>query len=377
MVGLRGNVTYSLRVKWDGANWTDETARMQEFAIERGYDENLSGVRAGTLNLTMTDTTGRFNPANAASPLQPYITYPLREVSLRVTYSSTTYDLFTGYTRRHEADPGRDAREARIDCVDAFLLLNGAIPLTATGATTGAAIAAILTEVGFAGATDLDTGDTITYAADGQQSALAAIADLLLIERGFFFISGDGTAVYLDRYWGNRSPYTSSQGTIASSMRAIAPGIDYDTMYNKATVTKEGGTPQTHSDVTGALGTIVKSYPSIESPYLASDSAALSLAKHLVLKGKNPVPPVRFLDLNNGQTTAWVQLLDRELGDRVTVTESLGGTSGDYHIKRITHQVDWSRGIHRGSWSLEQRDTTTQPFIVGVSLVGGPDLITY
>lgn len=375
-VRLKGNATYLLEIRWDGVNWTDETSRMEEFAIERGMDELNAGVRAGTLNLTMKDTTGRFNPANASSPLQPYITYPLREVRLRVTYSAVTYYLFSGYTRRHEADPGRDARQARIDCVDAFLLLDGIKPLTATGSTTGAAIASILTEVGFAGSTDLDTGDTITYAADGSETALAAIASLLLTERGYFFIAANGTATYLDRYAANRSPYTSSQGTIASSMRAIAPGIDLDNMYNRATVTAEGGTAQTHSDTSGALGTLLRDYQSITSPYITTDAQALSLAKYLVLKGKNPVPPVRFLDLNNGQATAWVQLLTRELGDRVTVTEALGSTSGDYHIRRITHTVNWGQGIHAGSWSLQQRDTT-QPFLIGISLIGGTDVIAY
>lgn len=257
-VRLKGNVTYLLEIKWDGVSWTDETSRMEEFAIERGTDEFGAGVRAGTLNLTMKDTTGRFNPANASSPLQPYITYPLREVRLRVTYSAVTYYLFSGYTRRHEADPGRDARQAHIDAVDAFLLLDNSSPLTATGATTGAAIASILTEVGFAGSTDLDTGDTITYAADGSETALAAIASLLLTERGYFFMAANGTATYLDRYAANRSPYTSSQGTIASSMRAIAPGIDLDNMYNRATVTAEGGTAQTHSDTSGALGSLLR-----------------------------------------------------------------------------------------------------------------------
>lgn len=375
-VRLKGNVTYLLEIRWDGVTWTDETSRMEEFAVERGMDELGAGVRAGTLNLTMKDTTGRFNPANASSPLQPYITYPLRQVRLSVTYSSTTYWLFTGYTRRHESDPGRDAREARIDCVDAFLLLDGISPITATGSTTGAAIASILTEAGFAGSTDLDTGDNITYAADGSQTALAAIASMLQAERGYFFIAANGTATYLDRYAANRSPYTSSQGTIASTMRAVAPGIDLDNMYNRATVTAEGGTTQTYTDTSGALGTLIRDYSSITSPYLSGDAAAASLAHYLVLKGKNPVPPVRFLDLNNGNTTSWVQLLTRELGDRVTVTESLGGTSGDYHVRRITHSVHWGQGIHKGSWSLQKRDTL-QPFLIGISLIGGTDYITY
>lgn len=377
MVGLRGNVSYQLEIKWDGVSWTDETAGMREFAIERGYDAQISRMQAGTLKLVLRDTTGRLNPANAASALQPYIAYPLREVRLRATYASTVYWLFAGYTRVHEADPGRDAREARIDCVDAFLLLDGIHPATATGATTGAAIASILAEAGFAGATSLGVGDSLAYAADGGQDALQTIADLLQVERGQFFIAANGTATYLDRHAANRTPYTSSQGTIASTMRAIAPGVSLDAIRNRATVTKAGGTPQQASDAASIALFRTRDIPPITSDYLNTDAQAASLAKYLVLKAKGAVPPVRFLDLNNGNTAGFAQLLARELHDRVTVTESLGGTSGDYHIRRITHEVNWGRQLHRGSWSLEQRDTATQPFLIGISAIGGPDVISY
>jgi hypothetical protein len=376
-VRLRGNVVYQLDIRWDGVTWTDETSRLKSFTVQRGQSDDLAQTEAGTLALVMKDTTGRFNPANAASPLQPYITYPLRQVRLRATYSSTTYYLFSGYTRRHESDPGRDAREARLDCIDAFVLLDGYSPVTATGATTGAAIASILAEAGFSGSTDLDTGDTITYAATGQQTALAAIGDLLTTERGFFYIAANGTAVYLDRQATNHSPYTSSQGTIASTMRAIAPGIDLDRMYNRVTVTRTGGVAQTYSDTTGALGTLLRDYPAVTSPYLADDNQAMALAHYLVGKGKNPIPPVRALDLSQHDAATFAQLLARELGDRVTVTESLGGTAGDYHIRRIVHEANWGAGVHRGSWALLLRDTQ-QPFIIDQSVVGSlTDALTY
>jgi len=381
MVRLLGVATYQLEIMWDGVSWTDETDHLKEFAIERGMDEQLTRHLAGTLELVLAETTGRFNPVNASSPLQPYITYPLRRVRLSVTYASTVYWLFTGYTTRHESDPGYGAWEARISCMDAFVMLNETKPQEATGDTTGSAIGDILFELGLytvSGDVSLDDGDDIDYAADGEQTALDVIADLLLTERGWFFVAADGVLTYRDRYAPNRSPYTSSQGAIAGAMQAIAPAVDYAQIRNRATVTRTGGTPQTATGTSPALPAgMYRDYPAIESDYLATDTQALALARHIVLKGQNPVAPVRYLDLSNGSADGFAQLLARELGDRVTVTEALGGTSGDYHIRRITHAVNWSGQIHRGSWSLEQRDTTTQPFIVGQSLVGGPDLITY
>lgn len=378
-VRLKGNATYLLEIAWDGSTYVDETARMKRFTVTRGKSDDLATMRAGELNLTMVETVGRFNPANTASAIYPNISYPLRPVRLRVTYSSTTYYLFSGYTRRHESDPGKDEREARIDCVDGFVLIDAVKPtITSTATTTGGAIGLILDAVGWpgGGSRDLDTGDSITFSADGTASGIQLIAGLLETERGFFFVSASGVATYLDRHYQNRSPYTSSQGTIASTMRAIAPGVDLDLVKNRATVTATGGTAQTVSDATSVARYNYRDWSPITSAYLSGDAAALGLAGYLVAKGKNPAPPVRSLDLGQGSATAWVQLLTRELGDRVTVTESAGGTSGEYHIQAIQHEASWSRGEHKGAWSLLQRDTV-QPFIIGQSTIGGTDVLTY
>lgn len=377
-VKLRGNLTALLEIAWDGSTYVDETANLRRFSVARGYAEDQSQVQAGTLSLTMKETGGRFNPANTASAIYPYIGYPLRPVRLRVTYNSTTYYLFSGFTTKHESDPGKDSREARIDCLDAFVLLDGVKPtIGSSSTTTGAAIAALLTAAGFAGAADLDAGDTITFSADGGSTGLALIAAMLQTERGFFFIGKDGTATYLDRGWTNKSPYNASAGTIASTMRSIAPGVDLALIKNRATVTATGGTAQTASDATSIARYMTRDYGAITSPYLSGDAAAGFLARYLVNTNKDPLPPVRQIDIGQHDSATFTQLLSRELGDFVTPSEGVGGTSGSYHIRRITIDGDWGKGEIKGSWSLRQRNTAFQPFIVGQSSVGGTDYITY
>lgn len=382
-VKLRGNLTALLEIAWDGTTYVDETARLKRFSIARGYNEDQSTVEAGTCALTLKETVGRFNPANTTSAIYPYISYPLRPLRLKVTYASVTYTLFTGYTTRHVSDPGRQEREARIDCLDAFVLLGGdggiRPVISSVATTTGGAIGLLLDAAGFPGGAsrDLDTGDVITFAADGSATALSIIADLLTPERGFFFISAGGVATYLDRHWQNRSPYTSSQATIASTMRAIAPGVDVALIRNRATVTAGAGTAQTATDATSIGRYKTRDFPAIASDYLASDAAAASLASYLVLNNKDPLPPVRSLDLGQHDAATFTQLLTRECGDRVTVTESLGNTSGDFHIRRIAIDGDWSKGTLVGGWALRQRNAI-QPFLIGVSNIGSTtDLITY
>lgn len=380
-VRLKGNLTAQLEIRWDGTNWVDETANMRRFSIARGYSEDQGSVQAGTLNLTMKEIVGRYNPLNASSAIYPYISYPLREVRLRVTYAAVTYYLFSGFTTRHESDPGKDEREARIDCVDAFVLLGGdggVKPTIASSVTTtGAAIAAILAETDFAGATDLDTGDTITFEADGSSDGLSLIGAMLNAERGFFFMAKDGTATYLDRAYTNKSPYNASQGTIASTMRSIAPGVDAALIRNRATVTATGGTPQTASDATSITRYKgPRDFSPITSPYLSGDAAAASLASYLVLNAKDPLPPVRSIEIGQHDSATFTQLLTRELGDFVTISETVGGTSGSFHIRRVEIRGDWSKGVLQGSWSLRQRNTM-QPFVIG-SLIGSTtELIMY
>lgn len=381
-VRLKGNLTLSLEIAWDGTTYVEESTRLKRFSISRGYSEDQGSVQAGTCALTMKETVGRFNPANTASAIYPYISYPLRPMRLRVTYAAVTYYLFSGFTTRHVSDPGRDSREARIDCVDAFVLLGGdggtKPTIASSSTTTGAAIAALLAAAGFAGATALDAGDAITFAADGSGDALSLIGALLTTERGFFFMAKDGTATYLDRSWTNRSPHNTSQGTIASTMRSIAPGVDLALIRNRATVTATGGTAQTASDATSIARYMTRDFSPITSPYLASDAAAGFLASYLVMTAKDPLPPVRSIEIGQHDSATLTQLLARELGDFVTVSETVGGTSGQFHIRRIEISGDWGRGELKGSWALRQRNTAFQPFVIGQSNVGSTtDLITY
>lgn len=381
-IRLRGNLTLSLEIAWDGSSYVEESTRLKRFSISRGYSEDQGSVQAGTCNLTMVETIGRYNPLNASSAIYPYISYPLRPMRLRVTYAAVTYYLFSGFTTRHESDPGKDEREARIDCVDAFVLLGGdggnKPTIASSSTTTGAAIAAILAAAGFAGSTDLDTGDAITFSADGGSDGLSLIGGLLESERGFFFVSASGVATYLDRHWQNRSPYNASVGTIASTMRSIAPGADLALIRNRATVTRTGGTPQTASDATSIAryGNNPRDFQPITSPYLDTDAQAASLASYLVLNNKDSVPPVRSIEIGQHDAATFAQLLTRELGEFVTVSETIGGTSGSFHIRSINIEGNWSAGVLKGSWSLRQR-STLQGFLVGISTIGGPDVITY
>lgn len=352
------------------------SGEVKDIRIRRGRLDELSSVNAGECSLTLKDASGKYNPNNASSPLAGNLK-PLRPLRVRATLAGTTYDLFYGFIRSIESDPARDRQEARINAVDLFVWLDAARPvIAATGATTtGAAIGLLLDAIGWTvpSMRALATGDSIpTFSADGSKSALAIIRDLLVAERGIFFINGAGVAVYRER--AARAKAVSAS-TIANTMRAFAPGVDLDALRNRARVTRTAGAQQTAVDEDSRYDYGYRDYEAITTAYLQTDAQALSLAQWLVAQRKEPRSPTRFLALNNGASTPYTALLARELGDRVTVTEALSNTNADFHVEQIEHEIGASGKVHRANWSLTKRGA--ESWTIGVSTFGGTDVLAY
>ncbi|MFZ9988483.1 MAG: hypothetical protein ACO3HV_12110 [Candidatus Nanopelagicales bacterium] len=224
--------------------------------------------------------------------------------------------------------------------------------------TTGAFIGRILDAIDFndptlrrggitsAGArnTTLDTGDTITVSSPaGDTSALQLIEQLLEAERGVFYISGGGIATYEER--NSRAHRTTNAATITDAAVKSNPGFQLDKLVNRQTVSRKDpatgndtGSAQTASnDVSiGLFG--VSSGSSISSQYLPTDGQALALASYIVNLRSDFETPV-VVELDSGDATALTQQLTRELQDRVTVNDTVAGTSGDYIIEAIEHEI--------------------------------------
>lgn len=354
--------------------YDDLTAETKSFRISRGRDDNLDPMRAGECTITLKDTNGKFNPKNASSVLTGQL-LPMRPVRIRATLSGTTYGLFRGFIR--SIDHNADARESTINAVDLYIWLSRVSPTIASATTTtGGAISLILDAVGWTDPAfrDLDTGDSITFSADGTATALALIEGLLEAERGVFYIDGDGIAVYENRH--AKALRTTSAATFTNVLTQIQPGTDLDRIRNRWTVTREGGGTATSYDADSQATYGWADGPAITTSYLASDGAGTSLANYLVAMRKDPRAPVRGVDLTNQDETVYTQMLTRELQDRITVVESgISGTTGDYHIEQITHEVSDGGKLHRTSWAVSERGDDV--FVLDFSTLGGGDVLSY
>lgn len=344
-------------------------------SIRRGRSDDLGQVMAGECILTLKDSTGKYNPANTSSPNYSNLN-PMRPLRIRATYSGTTYDLFYGFVQRIESRPSRSERRATVESADFLAWMALQKPtITSSPTTTGAAIGKILDDLQWTETAkrSLATGDTIpAFSADASRSALEYARDLLEAERGTLHVQGDGTVVYEDRNQRYRAPRDADQDTITDLMSDLRVATDAARIFNSATVTRSGGTAQTASDTTSERRYGQRPATSISTAHLNTDAEALSLATYIVVRHKNPKTPASVV--LRSRDSNMVAMLRRDLNDRVGMSETLGGTSGSWFIEALEHRIDPIAKLHETVWELSRRPSNP-PFLVGISTIGGPDVI--
>lgn len=374
--------------------------KVEDFQTNRGRADDLSAVQAGTAGLTVLDYTGILNPKNSASPLYGLTVAgqtavrPNRPGRITMTYAGVTYPVFYGFVRTVEYDPGIRIGVAKIEMDDLFGWLDtprdqgdGGAPLPIisrmNNTTTGAAIKAILASIGW---TDesmmlLDAGDNIPYfQAYGDATPLQLIADLVQANGGIFYIDAAGRAVFEDR---NTKWLRASYATVANVMQAVTPGTSRDQIVNTWNMTRRyeltPGDPSTLTDSIVQQSTDLASRnefgvkaQDFSSIYFPSDTFALNAGQWRLQRTKDPLSPIWSMSMDNRENVQMLALAQAELNRRLTVQAATGGgTTGDYFIEQIQHNVSRSDGSHKCSLVLSERVPSWAPFIVGTDTVGG------
>lgn len=323
--------------------YTEVSDNVKSVQVRRGRNDNLDSFNAGEATIVLHDPTGKWNPLNASSPLYPYVV-PGRSIVFRAYYNGQDEGVYRGFVRSIEHDPTKSVKETRLICQDVFLYLSRSKPtITAlpSPTTTGTVIGSILTAVGWTEVAlrSLATGDTINtaWSSNGTNDALSLITEVLETERGEFFHGRDGVVRYYDRFARYKR---SSSATLTNVATGTLPATDITNVKNRATVTKTGSGSQTAVDGNSIANYGPSDYTPIESAYLNTPGQALSLAQWLVKQTANPTPPVRALEYNASQSEALMtNALSREIGDRITVTDSASGVASDFYIEGIEHDI--------------------------------------
>ena len=209
----------------------------------------------------------------------------------------------------------------------------------------------------------LDTGQlpavTITYTDVPILSGhiLAALES----ERGIFYIDRVGRSAYEDRHHRYKGAHLVSQGMFNGSMVDFEPVLPSREIRNEIDVTYDAGS-LLRSDELSIFYNGPRTYE-VNAPLMGAAEAA-SLAEWLLSRYKDPHSlPMRFM-LVNRDAADYVQMLDREISDHITVIEPISGISGDFHIEGIRHEFGGM--FHKVTWLLSRIDAN-QYWLLGIT----------
>jgi hypothetical protein len=365
---------------------------VDSIVTNRGRQISTEQFNTGSSTIRILDQNGDFNPQNPASPYYTYLS-PMRKIAVTATYEGVTYPIFAGYITNYNTTTPKftgDLVYTTISAVDGFRLLQnaqffGVIDGTA-GQTTGTRVTKILNTIGWPSSMrDIDTGLTTVQADPAtQRTALGALQTVATTEYGAIYMSADGNVVFQDRALTtssiNGTPVVFSDAGGGIGYFDVKWVLDDTQVYNKATVTREGGTVQTASDTPSIEKYFTHSYNQ-SGLLMQTDAEALDYARAFIASRKETSIRVDELTLDLQQdnyTAGIIAGLDLDYFDPITITTSQPNSTyltKTVQVFNITHQ------IRPDSWKV--KFGTAEPiidgFIIGSSLFGilGTSVLSY
>jgi hypothetical protein len=365
----------------------DVSNQVNRIETNRGRTALSDQFQTGTMTLRIVDQNGDFNPQNVSGPYYNLLT-PMKKVQITATYGSVIYPIFSGfitsYVTTYPDESGEDLAMTTIQAVDAFRLAQLAQISTVTGATagqlSGTRVNKILDEIDWpASQRDIDAGLTTLQVDPGtNRTALQALFTVSESEYGAIYVDADNNFVFQDR--------GVTAGSIGGTPTVFADngtGIDYfdatwvlnDVLvFNKATITRAGGSPQVALNQASIDKYFLHSY-FLDNLLMESDAVALDYAQAYVASRQETSIRVDAIVLDlytDNYNSGILAALDLDFFDPITVKTTQPGGS----LLEKTLQIFGVRmAITPNSWKTTF--TTLEPvidaFILNNSIYGTLD----
>jgi len=359
----------------------DVSNQVNRIETNRGRTALSDEFQTGSLTLRITDQNGDFNPQNPSSPYYNLLT-PMKKVQITATYGSVTYPIFAGFITSYVTtypDDGEGVAITTIQAVDAFRLAQLAqistVAGTSAGQLSGARIDDILDQISWpTSQRDIDPGLTTLQADPGtNRTALQALFTVANSEYGAIYVSADNNFVFQDR--------GVTAGSIGGTPTVFADdgsGISYfdatwilnDVLvFNKATITRAGGSPQVALNQASIDKYFLHSY-FLDNLLMETDAVALDYAQAYVASRQETTIRVDaiVLDLYTpSYNSGIVAALDLDFFDPITVkTTQPGGST----LEKTLQIFGVRMNITPNSWKTTF--TTLEPVIDGF-IIGNVD----
>jgi hypothetical protein len=365
---------------------------INSITTQRGRNAQADQFQTGTLSLRIVDQNGDFNPQNPASPYYSLLS-PMRKVQITATHLGITYPVFSGFITSYTTTTPLTANDVvytTIEAVDAFRLAQNAQISTVTGSgvqLSGARINAILDQIGWPNSMrDVDAGLSTMQADPGTaRTALAAMQNVELSEYGSIYVDASGSFVFQDR----ALTASSVAGTPTVFSDVVGAGIGYanavwrldDTLvYNRADITRAGGTVQTTSNTASIDKYFLHSYNQ-QNLLMQTNAEALQYGQaYIASRAETSIRCDAIqLDLYTDSYAAGiVAALSLDYFDPVTITTTQPGTST---LTKTLQVFGVGMSISPNSWRVAF--TTMEPiidaFILDSALYGllDEDVLSY
>jgi len=360
----------------------DVSNQVNRIETNRGRTALSDQFQTGALTLRLTDQNGDFNPQNVSGPYYNLLT-PMKKVQITATFNGVTYPIFSGfitsYVTTYPGESDDTVAITTIQAVDAFRLTQIAQISTVTDATagqlSGTRINKILDQIDWPDSMrDIDAGLTTVQADPGtNRTALSALTTVSTSEYGALYVDGYGSFVFQDR-----AVTVGSIGATPTVFADNGTGIVYfdaswilnDVLiFNKATITRTGGTAQVASNQASIDKYFLHSYY-LDSLLMQTDAVALDYAQAYVASRAETT--IRcdaiVLDLYTpNYDTGIIAALDLDFFDPITIITTQPGGS----LLEKTLQIFGVRmNITPNSWKTTF--TTLEPVIDGF-IIGNVD----
>ena len=369
----------------------DVSNQVDSIRTNRGRTALSDVFQTGTMSLRIIDQNGDFNPMNPASPYYNLLN-PMRKVTITASYEGTTYPIFAGYITSYDTTTPRDVGEVvytTIQAVDGFRLFQNAqittVASATAGQTTGTRIGKILDQIGWpAGMRDIDAGQTTVQADPGSlRTSLGAMQLVTSTEYGSFYMDALGNAVFQDRALTSSSvagtPVVFNDNGTGISYNNALWKLDDTLIFNKASITRTGGTTQVAFNQASIDKYFLHSYQE-QNLLMQTDAEALNNA--LAFVASRQETSIRCdavtLDLYTDNYDAGiVAALDLDFFDPVTITTTQPGSSS---LTKTLQVFGVSHDIKPSNWKTTF--TTLEPiidsFIIGTNYgILGTNTLSY
>jgi hypothetical protein len=350
----------------------DVSSLVDSIKTTRGRTALSDVFQTGTMSLRIIDQNGDFNPMNPAGPYYNLLT-PMRKVTITASYNGTTYPIFAGYITSYDTTTPKDVGEivyTTIQAVDGFRLFQNAqitsVASATAGQTSGTRIGKLLDAVGWpAGMRDVDAGQTTVQADPGTlRTSLGAMQIVTSTEYGSLYMDGFGNLVFQDRQLTSSSvagtPVVFNDNGTGISYNNAVWKLDDTLVFNKASITRTGGSPMIASNQASIDKYFLHSYQE-QNLLMQTDAEALNNAQAFVASRQET--SIRCdavtLDLYTANYDAGITAaLDLDFFDPITVTTTQPGSST---LTKTLQVFGVSHDIRPSAWKTTL--TTLEPII--------------